>query len=132
MGYGVSKGALQRVTGFLDVELRAAGIRCFNVNPGATETEQMSHGIRKDYTPVFGWSAEKKASPTVVPAKVVRWLCTDSRADQYLGKTLEAQHFCKAHALLPDWPGPTLKETDILNFDMSGFELQQLAIRLGA
>jgi NAD(P)-dependent dehydrogenase (short-subunit alcohol dehydrogenase family) len=132
MGYGISKGALQRVCGFLDVELRDLGIRCFNLNPGATETEQMAHGIQKDYTPVFGWSAEKKASPMVVPAKVVRWLCTDPRADVYCGRSIEAQHFCKEHGLLPDWSGPTLKETDILRFDMSAYELQQMAMRLGA
>jgi NAD(P)-dependent dehydrogenase (short-subunit alcohol dehydrogenase family) len=131
MGYGISKGAMQRVSGFLDVELRDKGIHCFNVNPGATETEQMAHGIKKDYTPVFGWNNEKKAAPMLVPARVVRWLCTNPGADAYLGRTIEAQYFCQQHKLLPGWTGPTLKETDIIKFDMSGYELKQMVKSLG-
>ena len=32
MGYGISKGAFQRIAGFIDVELGPQGIRCFNLS----------------------------------------------------------------------------------------------------
>ena len=39
MGYGISKGAFQRVAGFLAVELGDQGILCVNVQPGLIATE---------------------------------------------------------------------------------------------
>ena len=132
MGYGISKAALQRVSGFLNVELRQKGIRCFNVNPGFTQTDQMAQGLAKDYKTLFGVESENKAAPPNVPGKVVRWLCTNPAADQYVGHTIEAQHFCHEKGLLPGWGGPRVSEIDALDFDMSGSHLKQLATELQA
>jgi|HubBroStandDraft_6_1064221.scaffolds.fasta_scaffold163188_2 NAD(P)-dependent dehydrogenase (short-subunit alcohol dehydrogenase family) len=130
MGYGISKAALQRVSGFLTVELRHKGIRCFNVNPGFTQTDQMAQALKKDYKTLFGMESENKAAPPNVPGKVVRWLCTNPAAERYLGQTLEAQHFCHQHKLLEGWAGPQVSELDVLEFDMSGFQLKQFATEL--
>ena len=47
MGYGISKGAFQRIAGFLAVELGDQGIRCFNVQPGLIATERIAQDMAK-------------------------------------------------------------------------------------
>jgi NAD(P)-dependent dehydrogenase (short-subunit alcohol dehydrogenase family) len=95
MGYGISKGALHRVAGFLDVELRDEGIRAFNLNPGFVATER----IRMDL-PV-GYSADLGAPAEVVGA-VTRWLTT-AAADEHRGGTVQAQPLCDELGLVPGW-----------------------------
>jgi NAD(P)-dependent dehydrogenase (short-subunit alcohol dehydrogenase family) len=46
-GYGISKGAFQRIAGFLAVELGDQGIRCYNVQPGLIATERISQDMAK-------------------------------------------------------------------------------------
>jgi NAD(P)-dependent dehydrogenase (short-subunit alcohol dehydrogenase family) len=101
MGYGISKAAFHRTVGILDTELASQGLRFFNVQPGFVVTERMKQDMGE-----FGFGAD--GSPPIVPAKVVRWVCTQPEAGQYSGKTIAAQHFCHERGLLPDWAGPSV------------------------
>ncbi|TML10786.1 MAG: SDR family oxidoreductase [Actinobacteria bacterium] len=118
MGYGVSKGAFQRIAGFLAVELGGQGIRCFNLSPGPIATERIAQDMAK-----FGIAND--GAPAEVVAKVVTWLLKDPGAAQLNGGTSEAQHFCHERGLLPGWPGPRSNENPI-KYDLSGALLAQL------
>jgi NAD(P)-dependent dehydrogenase (short-subunit alcohol dehydrogenase family) len=118
MGYGTSKGAFQRIAGFLAVELGDQGIRCFNVQPGLIATERIAQDMAK-----FGIT--NQGAPMEVMGKVVRWLCTDPEADQFNGQTIEAQHFCHERGLLPGWDGPHWMDNNI-RYDLAGARLQEL------
>jgi NAD(P)-dependent dehydrogenase (short-subunit alcohol dehydrogenase family) len=118
MGYGISKGAFQRIAGFLAVELQEHGIRCFNVQPGLIATERIGQDMAK-----FG--IENNGAPVEVMGKVVRWLSTEPDADEFNGRTLEAQYFCHERGLLPSWPGPRVLENNI-RYETAGTVLQQL------
>jgi NAD(P)-dependent dehydrogenase (short-subunit alcohol dehydrogenase family) len=120
MGYGISKGAFQRIAGFLKVEHGHQGVRCFNIQPGFIATERMAQDMAK-----FGFDAS--GAPPAVPAKVVRWLCTDPEAEAYNGKNIEAQYFCHERGLLPGWEGPQPTGGGGMNLDLSGYNLQQLS-----
>jgi NAD(P)-dependent dehydrogenase (short-subunit alcohol dehydrogenase family) len=106
MGYGISKGAMHRVAGFLNTELGPAGIRCFNVNPGsiATERKLLNAGVSEFSIGEAGASAD-------VVGAVVAWLATDPASDALLSTTVEAQHVCAARELLPGFtdPSPTVR-----------------------
>jgi NAD(P)-dependent dehydrogenase (short-subunit alcohol dehydrogenase family) len=119
MGYSLSKGAFQRVAGFLKVELADKGIRCFNVSPGFVATERMAQDMGK-----FGFGSQ--GAPAQVPAKVVRWLCTSPEADAYNAVNIEAQHFCHERGLLPGWPGPVPAKKEGVIYDLSGYNLDQI------
>jgi NAD(P)-dependent dehydrogenase (short-subunit alcohol dehydrogenase family) len=118
MGYGISKGAFQRIAGFLAVELEEQGVRCFNVQPGLIATERIGQDMAK-----FG--IENNGAPVEVMGKVVRWLCTEPAADEFNGRTIEAQYFCQERGLLPSWPGPRVLDNHI-RYDLSGAVLEQL------
>jgi NAD(P)-dependent dehydrogenase (short-subunit alcohol dehydrogenase family) len=124
MGYGISKGAFQRIAGFLTTELGPKGIKCFNVQPGLIATERIGQDMAK-----FG--IKNDGAPMEVMGKVVRWLCTDAGADKYNGKNIEAQFFCHEHKLLPGWEGPRLLANNI-SYDLSGYELLELEKKLAA
>lgn len=118
MGYGVSKGAMQRIVGFLDVELRDQGIRAYNVQPGFIATERIAADMGE-----FGF--DSKGAPADVVAAVVAWLATDKEAPAFCGTTLEAQFFCHERGLLPGWSGPA-PNTNTLRYDHAGAELERL------
>ena len=118
MGYGVSKGAFQRIAGFLAVELGGQGIHCFNLSPGPIATERIAQDMAK-----FGIAND--GAPAEVVAKVVTWLLKDPGAAQLNGGTIEAQHFCHERGLLPGWPGPRSNDNPI-KYDLSGALLAQL------
>lgn len=118
MGYGTSKGAFQRIAGFLAVELGDRGIRCFNVQPGLIATERIAQDMAK-----FGIT--NQGAPMEVMGKVVRWLCTEPEADAFNGQTIEAQHFCHERGLLPGWDGPRWMDNSI-RYDLAGARLQAL------
>jgi NAD(P)-dependent dehydrogenase (short-subunit alcohol dehydrogenase family) len=118
MGYGVSKGAFQRIAGFLAVELGDQGIRCFNVSPGPIATERIAQDMAK-----FGIAND--GAPAEVVAKVVTWLLKDPGAAEFNGGTIEAQFFCHERGLLPGWPGPRINDNHI-KYDLSGALLAQL------
>jgi NAD(P)-dependent dehydrogenase (short-subunit alcohol dehydrogenase family) len=118
MGYGISKGAFQRVAGFLAVELADQGIKCFNVQPGPIATERIGQDMAKHGIPNNG-------EPPEVVAKVVTWLVSDPAADALNGTNIEAPYFCHQHNLLPGWAGPRLLENPI-RYDLSGAILADL------
>jgi NAD(P)-dependent dehydrogenase (short-subunit alcohol dehydrogenase family) len=122
MGYGISKGAFQRIAGFLAVELGDQGIRCFNVQPGLIATERIAQDMAK-----FG-IVNSGAPPEVIGA-VVAWLCTSDEADEFNGLNIEAQYFCHERGLLPDWPGPRAQNNNI-RYDRSGAILDELETKL--
>ena len=124
MGYGISKGAFQRIAGFLAIELGDQGIRCFNVQPGLIATERIAQDMAK-----FG--IENAGAPAEVIGAVVAWLCTSDEADEFNGLNIEAQYFCHERGLLPDWPGPQAQNNNI-RYDRSGAILDELETKLAA
>jgi NAD(P)-dependent dehydrogenase (short-subunit alcohol dehydrogenase family) len=124
MGYGISKGAFQRIAGFLAIELGDQGIRCFNVQPGLIATERIAQDMAK-----FG--IENAGAPPEVIGAVVAWLCTSDEADAFNGLNIEAQYFCHERGLLPDWPGPRALDNNI-RYDRSGAILDDLETKLAA
>ena len=100
LGYAVAKGGAHRIAGMLKAELGDSNIRCFNVNPGWVVTERVEQDMAK-----FGFDLSNGARP-VIPAKVVRWLCTSTEAQAYNGENIEAQEFCEARGLYPGWKKP--------------------------
>lgn len=99
MGYGITKGAFQRIAGFLDVELRDKGVRAYNVQPGLIATERIGQDMAK-----FGIA--NVGAPADVVAKVVTWLVTDPEGPTFSGRNVEAQWFCHDRKLLDGWDGP--------------------------
>jgi NAD(P)-dependent dehydrogenase (short-subunit alcohol dehydrogenase family) len=124
MGYGVSKGAFQRIAGFLAVELADRGIRCYNVQPGLIATERIAQDMAK-----FG--IENAGAPPEVIGAVVAWLCTSDEAAAFNGTNIEAQYFCHERGLLPGWNGPSLHDNHI-RYDRSGSILADLEADLAA
>jgi NAD(P)-dependent dehydrogenase (short-subunit alcohol dehydrogenase family) len=102
LGYGLSKGAMHRIAGILDLELARKGIRAYNVQPGFIATERMAQDMGQ-----FGFDSSTGAPPDVVGA-VVTWIVTDPEgAEQHVetdGRNFEAQDICKELNLLPGWP----------------------------
>lgn len=119
LGYGASKGAFHRIAGVLKAELGGAGIRCFNVQPGFIATERMIQDMSK-----FGFGAD--GAPPAVPAKVVRWLCTDPDAGAFNGQNIEAQQFCQERGLLPGWDTPFVSAKESVAYDLSGYRRDQI------
>jgi len=122
MGYGVSKAALHRVAGFLNVEHRDDGIRAFNVQPGVIDTERTL--LESGQFGFGGWGA-----PPEVVGAVVAWLATDPGADAYRDETVEAQFLAHELSLLADWPGPVPNRAR-LRYDSSAEHLRRLEERL--
>jgi NAD(P)-dependent dehydrogenase (short-subunit alcohol dehydrogenase family) len=103
LGYGMSKGALQRVAGIFSLEMADKGIRTFNVQPGFIATERMFQDMGN-----FNFDASTGAPPDVVGA-VVAWLVTNPEAAEeavagHDARNLEAQDVCRELGLLPGWP----------------------------
>jgi len=124
MGYGISKGAFQRIAGFLAVELAGSGVHCYNVQPGLIATERIGQDMAK-----FGIAND--GAPMEVVAKVVGWLVTSDEAPALDGTTVEAQFFCHERGLLPGWGGPTLHQNNI-RYDPAPANLQALEDALAA
>ena len=98
LGYGMSKGALHRIAGFLAVELGSRGIVAFNLSPGFIATERIAQDMAG-----FGFDASRGAPPDVVGA-VAAWLVTSPEARERNGDWIEAQEVCRDLGLLPGWP----------------------------
>jgi NAD(P)-dependent dehydrogenase (short-subunit alcohol dehydrogenase family) len=124
MGYGVSKGAFQRIAGFLAVELADHRVRVVNVEPGFIATERIAQDMAK-----FG--IENAGAPAEVIGAVVAWLCTSDEATAFNGANVEAQYFCHERGLLPSWDGPSFHENNI-RYDRSGAILADLESDLAA
>jgi NAD(P)-dependent dehydrogenase (short-subunit alcohol dehydrogenase family) len=103
LGYSISKGAMHRIAGVLQLELSDSGIRAYNVQPGFIATERMAQDMG-----AFGFDSSAGAPPDVVGA-VVAWIVTKPEdAEQNLsdpnGRCFEAQDVCRDLGLLPGWP----------------------------
>jgi NAD(P)-dependent dehydrogenase (short-subunit alcohol dehydrogenase family) len=101
LGYGMSKGALQRLAGMLAVELGDQGILAFNLSPGFIATERIAIDMAG-----FGFDASAGAPADVVGA-VAAWLATSPDAGERNGQWIEAQEVCAQLGLLPGWPPST-------------------------
>lgn len=97
--YGASKGAFHRLVGILHAEHQGDGIRAFNVDPGYTPTDTMRalHGSGTDLDRAY------PGAPPEVTAAAVAWLASDSEADAWRGKCVQAQRLCLERQLVPDW-----------------------------
>jgi NAD(P)-dependent dehydrogenase (short-subunit alcohol dehydrogenase family) len=102
VGYGISKGALHRVAGILQLEVGDRGIRLYNLQPGFVATERMAQDMGR-----FEFDASSAAPPDVVGA-VVAWLVTNPDAAEERvvpdGRVIDSQAICRELALLSDWP----------------------------
>ncbi|HEV7525058.1 MAG TPA: SDR family oxidoreductase [Acidimicrobiia bacterium] len=85
LGYAISKGALHRIAGVLAHEVAGTGVSVVNVSPGFVATERIAIDMAE-----FGFDASKGAAPDLI-GKVVAWLATSGAADDWNGRTLEAQ-----------------------------------------
>ena len=117
VGYGISKGAFQRIAGFMKVEHEADGVRCYNVQPGFVATERIAADMAG-----FGFTG---GEPPEVVGAVVRWLATDPEASSLNGQTIEAQFFCHERGLFPGWDGPK-PNTNAITYDLAAARLAQL------
>jgi NAD(P)-dependent dehydrogenase (short-subunit alcohol dehydrogenase family) len=98
LGYGMSKGALHRLAGILNVELAERGIVAYNLHPGFVATERMAMDMAE-----FGFDASTGAPADVVGA-VTAWLVTAPEARPLAGSWIEAQDTCRELGLVPGWP----------------------------
>ena len=122
MGYGVSKGAFQRVAGVMKAEFGDQGIRTYNVQPGFIATERMAQDMGK-----FGFFG---GVTPFVPGRVIAWLATHpDEAAQYNGDTIEAQQFCWENNLIPEWTdGPFQGKEETIKFDLAGLRRQEIGL----
>lgn len=120
MGYGVSKGAFQRIAGIVEAEHAGDGIHSYNLQPGFIATERMAQDMGK-----FGFVGG--VTPTV-PARVAVWLATDPGAQALAGETIEAQQFCHERGLLPEWEGPFVSLKETIRYDHAGYNRDQIGI----
>ena len=98
LAYAVSKGAFHRVAGILAVELGAAGILAFNVDPGFVVTERMAANQAE-----LGLEGVYRGAPPTVPAAAVAWLASAPEAAELNGATVRAQKLALERRLHPDW-----------------------------
>lgn len=121
MGYGISKGAFQRIAGFLAVELGERGILAVNLQPGLVRTERLEADMAE-----FGFSG---GAPPDVMGAVVAWFATDAEAFARNGETIEAQYFCHERKLLPGWEGPWVGSAIATKYELAGARLAGLEER---
>ena len=116
LGYGISKGAMQRIAGFLNAELGDQGIRAYNVQPNLIATERIAADMGE-----FGIVG---GAPADVMGAVCKWIveCPDEvPGGPGGGVTIEAQYECWKRNLLPEWEGPEPNLSEI-RYDLAGAE----------
>lgn len=119
VGYGISKGAFQRIAGFLAVEHGDRNIFSCNIQPGLIQTERLSADMAE-----FGFAGG--APPDVIGA-VVAWLAVHPEERRsYNGDTVEGQYLCHEKKLLPGWPGPQPGPSTPVRYDLAGARLVDL------
>ncbi len=96
--YAATKAAFNRLAGVLAVEHDDSGVRFHSVEPGLVITEAMAL-----YDPKGEFAKRFQGAPMEVPAAVIAWLATDSRAEEWNGKTVFAQKLALDLELVPDW-----------------------------
>jgi NAD(P)-dependent dehydrogenase (short-subunit alcohol dehydrogenase family) len=100
LGYGMSKAAVTRLAGIIDVELRDRGILAYNLHPGLVITERMVQDMG-----AFGIDMEGGAPPDAIGAAAA-WLATSPDAEALHGQWIEGQNLCADLGLLPGWDTP--------------------------
>jgi NAD(P)-dependent dehydrogenase (short-subunit alcohol dehydrogenase family) len=113
LGYGISKGAMQRIAGFLMAEHGADGIRAYNVQPNLIATERIAADMGE-----FGIVG---GAPADVMGAVITWMLEHPDDVPGDGRTIEAQYVCHQLGLLPEWEGPEPNDAPI-RYDISGAE----------
>jgi NAD(P)-dependent dehydrogenase (short-subunit alcohol dehydrogenase family) len=113
VGYGISKGAMQRIAGFLEAEHGVDGIRAYNVQPNLIATERIAADMGD-----FGFAG---GAPAEVVGAVVQWMVEHPDEVPRDGRTIEAQWLCHELGLLPGWDGPAPNDAAI-RYDVSGAE----------
>jgi len=101
LSYGVSKGAIHRLTGYIANEHGDDGILCVNVQPGTIATERIAQDMGRVGIPSRG-------EPADVVGAVVTWLATDTDAWRFAGRTVEAPFVCRELGLIDGYTGPRL------------------------
>lgn len=94
ISYAMSKAAGHAIAGVLSKEYADAGIRAFNLEPGATLTERIAMEMGKQ-----GYDALVWESPDFT-AEAAFWLATAPEADALNGKSLQARELCREHGLM--------------------------------
>ena len=97
LSYAMSKAAGHSMAGLLAVEYGDAGIRAFNVQPGAIRTERILQDMAE-----FGFGADF-GEPAEVIGEVIQWLATSREADAFNGRTIQGQELCFERGLLAGW-----------------------------
>jgi NAD(P)-dependent dehydrogenase (short-subunit alcohol dehydrogenase family) len=97
LGYGMSKAALNRIAGLLQLELKDSGVLVFNLHPGFVTTERMIQDMKG-----FGFDASQGAPADVIGA-VAAWLVTMPEGAELAGTWVEGQDLCREKGLLPGW-----------------------------
>jgi NAD(P)-dependent dehydrogenase (short-subunit alcohol dehydrogenase family) len=97
LGYAVGKASGHPLVGTLHAEFKDRGLAAFNVQPGFVGTERNEITVRD-----YGRELVGAAPPGAIGA-VVAWLVTHPEAESLRGTTIEAQDFCRARKLYPDW-----------------------------
>ncbi len=97
LSYSMSKAAGHSIAGLLAVEFGDRGIRSFNVQPGAVQTERLLQDMAG-----FGFDASNWAPPEVI-GEVCLWLAENSEADKYQGQCIQGQDLCVELDLVPGW-----------------------------
>ena len=118
ISYGSTKAAIHRVAGILSRELEGTGVSVINVDPGYIATERIAQDMAG-----FGFAAD--GEPPEVVGAVIAWLATSPDASQFNGDIVFAQDFCHERNLLPQWPGPKLRESSSQP-DLAGYRIAQL------
>lgn len=123
MGYGISKGAMQRIAGFLTAEHGKDGIRAYNVQPNLIATERIAADMGE-----FGIVG---GAPADVVGAVIKWMVERPGEVPNDGTTIEAQYVCHKLGLLPGWAGPDPNEAPI-RYDISGAEAVRIETEIRA
>ena len=100
LGYAMSKGALHRVAGLVQLELAGSGVALVNVDPGFIATERMAQDMAE-----FGFDVSAGAPPDVIGA-VVRGSPVTATLTEWAGGVVPGQRLCHEEGLLPGWAGP--------------------------
>ena len=97
--YVAAKAGLDQLASILNVELGAAGISAFNVEPGfVAYGERLAEMLRK--YPDVPVSPPEAIGPAVV------WLAQSPDATRLVRKRVSLPDLTHRHGLLPDWDGP--------------------------
>jgi NAD(P)-dependent dehydrogenase (short-subunit alcohol dehydrogenase family) len=124
MSHGITKGAFQRVANFIALEYASQGVRCYNLHPGFTATEQTARNLA-------GVAIPRSGAPPEVAAAVAVWLATNPEASGFNGQTVIAQQLCHERRLLPGWVGPRFEDQfSGIRYDQAGRMSQDFEERL--